>query len=262
MFADSHAHLEMEEFDADRPEVIARAVEAGVELIVTVGTTLADCEKVVALAAEYQEIYAALGVHPHNAKEIEKDTYQAISALARRDKVVAYGEIGLDFFHDLSPRPLQITRFGEQLELARDLDLPIIVHSREAHREVLEMLTPWRGKLRGILHCFSGDCHVARRCLDLGFYISIPGTATFPKAEVIREVIRYVPLDALLLETDCPYLAPQPFRGKRNEPAYVVHTARAVADIRETTRELVGERTLRNAREIFGIGKGCAIGEG
>lgn len=255
MFADSHAHLEMGEFDSDRQEVIARAIEAGVELIVTVGTTLADCEKVVALAAEYQEIYAAVGVHPHHAKEIERDTYQAISELARRDKVVAYGEIGLDFFHDLSPRPLQITRFGEQLELASDLDLPVIVHSREAHREVLEMLTPWRGKLRGILHCFSGDYHMAKRCLDLGFYLSIPGTVTFPKAEIIREVVRSVPLDGFLLETDCPYLAPQPFRGKRNEPAYIVHTAQAVADILETTLELVGETTLANTREIFRIGK-------
>ncbi|MDI6726074.1 MAG: TatD family hydrolase [Smithellaceae bacterium] len=255
MFADSHAHLEMGEFDSDRQEVIARAIEAGVELIITVGTTLADCERVVALAAEYQEIYAAVGVHPHHAREIEKETYGEISALARRDKVVAYGEIGLDFFHNLSPRNIQITRFGEQLELASDLDLPVIVHSREAHREVLEMLTPWRGKLRGILHCFSGDCHMAKRCLDLGFYLSIPGTVTFPKAEIIREVVRSVPLDGLLLETDCPYLAPQPFRGKRNEPARIVHTAQAVADILETTLALVGETTLANTREIFSIGK-------
>ncbi|MDZ4164395.1 MAG: TatD family hydrolase [Smithellaceae bacterium] len=255
MFADSHAHLEMGEFDSDRPEVIARAVEAGVELIVTVGTTLEDCRKVVALAAEYKEIYAAVGVHPHHAREIEKDTYQEISNLARMEKVVAYGEIGLDFFHNLSPRNIQITRFGEQLELASDLDLPVIVHSRDAHREVLEMLTPWRGRLRGILHCFSGDYHMARRCLDLGFYISLPGTVTFQKADIIREVVSFIHLEGTLLETDCPYLAPQPFRGKRNEPAYVVHTAQAVADILETTLELVGETTLANTREIFRIVK-------
>lgn len=253
MFADSHAHLEMADFDQDRPEVLTRAAEAGVNLIVTVGTTLEDCAKVISLAAEHEGIYAAVGIHPHNAREVQKDTYAAIIDLARKDQVVAYGEIGLDFHYDHSPRNTQIARFGEQLELAADLDLPVIIHSRKAERETMEMLKSWRGKLRGILHCFSGDVKMAGRCLDLGYYISIPGVVTFPKADTIREVVRYVRLERLLLETDCPYLAPHPHRGRRNEPAYVVHTAAAVADILETTSEAVGAATLVNTREIFRI---------
>ncbi len=254
MFADSHAHLEMADFDQDRPEVLTRAAEAGVNLIVTVGTTLQDCRKAISLAGQHDGVYAAIGIHPHNAKEVRKDTYAKLIDLARRDKVVAYGEIGLDFHYDHSPRNIQISRFGEQLELAAQLELPVIIHSREAQREVWEMLNSWRGRLRGILHCFSGDTKMAGRYLDLGYYISIPGVVTFPKADTVREVVKYVRLEGLLLETDCPYLAPHPHRGRRNEPAYVIHTAAAVAGILETTPELAGEATLANTREIFRLG--------
>ncbi len=254
MFADSHAHLEMAAYDQDRPEVLTRANDAEVSLIITVGTTEQDCIKAISLAGQYEGVYAAVGIHPHNAREVRKETYSNLLGLARKDKVVAYGEIGLDFHYDHSPRNIQIARFGEQLELAAELDLPVIIHSREAQREVMEMLNVWRGKLRGILHCFSGDTKMAGRCRDLGYYISISGVVTFPKGDTITEVIRYVGLDGLLLETDCPYLAPHPYRGRRNEPAYVIHTAAAVADILKTTPKLTGEATMANTREIFRLG--------
>jgi TatD DNase family protein len=254
MIVDSHTHLEMPEFADDRDEVVERARTAGIEFMVTVGTNIAYCREVVSLAERYDGVYAAVGIHPHDVKEIGKDTYEELRALARRKKVVAYGEIGLDFFRNLSPRNIQVQRFGEQLELACEIGLPVIVHDRDAHREALEMLTPWRGKLRGIFHCFSGDRAMAKKCLDMGFVISVPGTVTFAKAETLRDVVRYVPLEYLLVETDAPYLTPQPHRGKRNEPAYVVHTVAKVAEVKELSAEAVGAATTANAKALFGVG--------
>lgn len=254
MIVDSHTHLEMPEFDKDRDDVVERARDAGIEFMVTVGTNIAYCREVVSLAERYDSVYAAVGIHPHDVKEIGKDTYGEIRALARGRKVVAYGEIGLDFFRNRSPRDVQVRRFGEQLELAAEIGLPVIIHDRDAHREILEILGPWRGKLGGIFHCFSGDRAMAKKCLDMGFYLSVPGTVTFEKAETLREVVRYTPLEYLLVETDAPYLTPQPHRGKRNEPAYVVHTAAKVGEVKELSPEAVGAATTANAKAIFGIG--------
>ncbi len=173
--------------------------------------------------------------------------------MARHEKVVAYGEIGLDFFRNLSPRATQIRRFGEQLELASELDLPIVIHDREAHRETVDLLKGWKGSRRGIIHCFSGDYAMAKQCIGLGFYISIPGTVTFEKNEKLRSIVRDLPLESLLVETDCPYLTPNPFRGKRNEPAYVVHTAAKVAEIKGMRFEDVAAVTTANAKRIFDI---------
>ena len=253
MLIDSHAHLELEEFDHDRDEVIDRADNAGVKAIVCVGIDLADSKKAVALAQRCSMIYATVGVHPHDADSITPETYEELRRLALQEKVVAYGEIGLDFFRNRSPQKVQVERFSEQLDLCVELGLPVVIHDREAHKETLEMLKSKKGKLIGVIHCFSGDYKMARQCLDLGFYISIPGTVTFKKSDVLREVVRKVPMERLLVETDAPFLAPEPKRGKRNEPAFVFHTAVRVAEIRGMHYEELAEQTTKNARELFGI---------
>jgi len=253
MMIDSHAHLELRDFDPDRDDVVARAREAGVDAIVTIGTDLDDCFKAVEIAGKYDAVYAAVGIHPHEVKKIDRQTYDSMRELATRPKVVAYGEIGLDFFRNLSPRDDQIRRFGEQLELAEDLNLPVIIHDREAHRETMSMLSAWKGARRGIIHCFSGDYAMAAKCLDMGFYISIPGTVTFPKADTLRDVVRRVPVESLLVETDAPFLTPEPHRGKRNESAYVKYTAMRVAELKDMPFEEIAGITARNACEIFQI---------
>ncbi|MBM4314093.1 MAG: TatD family deoxyribonuclease [Deltaproteobacteria bacterium] len=259
MSIDTHAHLEMETFDRDREEVLKRAAEAGLTAIVTVGTTLSDCRKAVDLAGQYPPIYAAIGIHPHEVKGIETGTYDALRLLARRDKVVAIGEIGLDFFYNHSPREVQLRRFAEQLDLAEELDLPVIIHDREAHAETLEILRPRKGRLGGVLHCFSGDRAMARECLDMGFHLSVAGPVTYPKADQLREVARDVPLERLLIETDAPYLAPQRHRGKRNEPAYVVETAGCLAEVRRVSVDELIRLTSANARRLFRIGNGETV---
>ena len=254
MTIDSHAHLEMEEFDDDRDAVLGRAAAAGLMAIVTVGTTIPDCEKAVELARLYPSVYAAVGIHPHEVKGIDAGTYDALRVLAQQEKVVAIGEIGLDFFYDLSPREVQLRRFAEQLDLALELDLPVIIHDREAHAETLRILQQRKGRLRGVLHCFSGDAAMARECLALGFYLSVAGPVTYRKSEQLRAVAREIPAERLLIETDAPYLAPQPYRGKRNEPAYVVETARCVAEIRGISLGELERVTEENARRLFGLG--------
>jgi TatD DNase family protein len=256
MSIDTHAHLEMEAFDSDREEVLKRAAEAGLTAIVTVGTTLTDCEKAVALARRYPPVYAAVGIHPHEVKGIDAETYDALRVLARQDKVVAIGEIGLDFFYNLSPQEVQLRRFAEQLDLAEELDMPVIIHDREAHAETLRILRLRKGRLRGVLHCFSGDQTMARECLEVGFYLSVAGPVTYRKADQLREVARNVPLDRLLIETDAPYLAPQLHRGKRNEPAYVVETAGCLAEIRGLPVGELIRLTAANARRLFRISGG------
>jgi TatD DNase family protein len=253
MLVDSHAHLELEDFDEDREQVIERAREAGVEIIVTVGINLADCRRAIEIAEKYDPVYAAIGIHPHDVKEISQETYDILGELSRREKVVAYGEIGLDFFRNYAPREMQIRRFGEQLEFAQSLDLPVIIHDRQAHKETVDMLRGWKGRKRGIVHCFSGDYNLARQCLDLGFYISIPGTVTYPKAEEIRDVVKRVPLSSLLVETDSPFLSPQSYRGKRNEPAYVVRAAEKIAEIKGVSLKEVEAATTGNARDVFAL---------
>ncbi|MCX5850302.1 MAG: TatD family hydrolase [Deltaproteobacteria bacterium] len=252
MLIDSHAHLEMEEFDSDREDVIKRAREGGVDFIITVGTNLALSKKALAVAEKNENIYATIGVHPHDASQTDKKTCEALKVLARRQKVVAYGEIGLDFFRNLSPQKKQIEIFGLQLELAHELNLPVIIHDREAHEQTLKMVKASSVR-RGVFHCFSGDYDMAKQCIDLGFYISIPGVVTFDKAQTIQDVARRVPLSSLLLETDAPYLAPIPHRGKRNEPSFIIHTAKKVAEIKKVSWEEVAQVTAHNTMNLFGI---------
>jgi TatD DNase family protein len=254
MLIDSHAHLEMQEFDSDREEVIKRAGEAGVDFIVTVGTNLKLSIKAVALADKYENIYATVGIHPHDVAKTDENTLGALKELvnAHREKIVAYGEIGLDFFRNISPQEKQLETFGRQLELARELDLPVIIHDREAHKQTLDTVKS-SGVRRGVFHCFSGDYEMAKKCIDLGFYISVPGVVTFDKAKTIQDVAGRVPLSSLLLETDAPYLAPSPHRGKRNEPSFIIFTAKKVAEIKKISWEEVAQVTACNTINLFGI---------
>ena len=252
MLIDSHAHLEMKEFNPDREEVIERARQAGVSYIVTVGTNLAQSRKALSLARQHENIYATVGVHPHDVARADSETFDDLCEIARDPKVVAYGEIGLDFFRNISPREKQIEMFNLQLELAVQLKLPVIIHDRDAHEQTLRMVKA-SGVRRGVFHCFSGDYSMARQCIDLGFYISIPGVVTFDNAKTIQDVAQRVPLSSLLLETDAPYLTPAPHRGKRNEPSFIINTAKKVAQIKGLPWEEVADVTARNTMNLFGI---------
>ena len=252
---DTHAHLGLESYyDEDRESVIARAAEAGVREIATVGIDLEESRKAVEIARKHEGIYAVVGVHPHEAKTLSPRVMKELESLAKEEKVVACGEIGLDFYRNLSPKDVQIQAFRQQIQLAKRLGLPIVIHDREAHEETLRVLKEEKAEdVGGILHCFSGDVRMAWDCIAMGFLISIPGTVTFKNAKKIQKVAREVPLDYLIVETDCPFLTPAPYRGKRNEPAFVRYTAEAVAGLKEVPLEEVAEAATRNARMVFKI---------
>lgn len=259
MFVDSHAHIDGEEFDADRDEVLARARAAGVRAILNVGTGDphgGNFGRAVALAEKYEGVYAAVGVHPHDAKLFDETAEALLLEFVRSRRVVAVGEIGLDYHYDNSPRDVQREVFARQLRLARTEGLPVIIHSREADEETLEILrAEYAGSEHGgVMHCFGGGPALAEGALALGFYISFAGNVTFKKAEALREVALTVPPDRLLVETDCPYLAPVPLRGRRNEPAYVVETARFLAELRGVGPEEFGRATAENFTRLFGVG--------
>ncbi|MEW6375241.1 MAG: TatD family hydrolase [Thermodesulfobacteriota bacterium] len=259
MLIDSHAHLEMPDFRRDLEEVIQRAKESGVEYIFTVGTGKKDWKRAIEIAHTHPSVYAILGVHPHNVKEINDQTYPTLKELCRNEKVKAYGEIGLDLFRNLSPRDIQLKRFREQIGLARELKLPIVVHDREAHQQTLNVLKSEKAEeCGGIVHCFSGDDEMAKACIDMGFYISIPGSITYKNAERFQEILKKIPLESLLVETDAPFLTPVPFRGKRNEPSFVRYTAQKIAEIKRVPFEKVAEVTTQNALSVFrlNLGKG------
>lgn len=252
MLIDSHAHLDMPEFDQDRDEVIQRAHDCGIEYIITVGIDVDSCRHAIRLAEEFEVVYATVGIHPHNAKDIDEETYHILKKLTRHEKVCALGEIGLDFFRNLSPQDTQIKRFRELIALARELKLPIVVHDRDAHQETLSILREEKAfEVGGVIHCFSGDYEMAVKCLDMGFYISIPGTVTFRKATSLQELVKRIPLERILVETDAPFLAPMPFRGKRNEPSYVKYIAETIAQIKHLDFEKVATVTSQNAKVMF-----------
>jgi TatD DNase family protein len=253
---DSHAHLDGERFADDLPETIERAAANGVSHILTVGCDLESSRASIAIAEKYPNIYAAVGVHPHDAAEINKQTLAEMKGLLVHPRVVALGEIGLDFFRDHCPYVIQRQAFRDQIRLAREVGKPIIVHDRDAHEETIAILTEEHAEeVGGVLHCFSGDMRMAQQCLDLGFYLSFPGTISYPKNDELREVVRQVAIDRMLVETDCPYLSPQKFRGKRNEPAYVRYTAEKVAEIKALNIDDVARITSRNCYDLFGIGE-------
>jgi TatD DNase family protein len=255
MLIDTHAHLEMRDFSDDRDDVIQRAREAGVEYIVTIGTTVESSRDAVLLADKYDFIYAAIGIHPHEVKDILHPAYDILRHFAQHKKVVAYGEVGLDYHYEHSPRTDQKRKFRDMLREARELDLPVIIHDRDAHEDTLQILSEeWSPDLGGVMHCFSGDIEMAKKLIEMGFSLSVAGPVTFPKAESLREVVRQIPIEHMLIETDSPYLAPQPMRGKRNEPAYVRHTAEAIAAIKGLSFDDVARITSFNAMQLFGIG--------
>lgn len=251
---DSHAHLDDEKFDADRPQMIERARDAGVVHILNAAYDLASSLRAAKLAAENENIFAAAGVHPHDAEGIPVDYLDTLRELSLQPKVVAIGEMGLDYYRDLSPRPIQQRVFREQLALARELQLPIIIHDRDAHGDVLDILRrDGVGPAGGIMHCFSGSWEFARECMALGLYISFAGPVTYPNANKLKEVAVKVPLDRVLVETDCPYLAPQSYRGKRNEPAFVRHIAEHIAALRDMPVVELAAAATANARRVFNL---------
>ncbi|HTP65033.1 MAG TPA: TatD family hydrolase [Geobacteraceae bacterium] len=254
---DSHAHIYGREFSDDFAAVLERAIASGVSHIIVPGGDLESSREACDLAARYEEIYCAVGVHPHDATRVTDKCYEIFREMAAGNpKVVAIGEIGLDFFRDRSPRPDQERVFRRFIRLARELSLPVIVHDRDAHDRVMKILREEKApETGGVLHCFSGDLAMARECVAMGFYISIPGTVTFPANEVLREVVRGIKIEHLLIETDSPYLAPIPHRGKRNEPAHVRLTAEKVAELKGLSVADVGRITSLNAKRLFGIGQ-------
>ena len=253
---DSHAHIQGEEFSGDIDGVLERAQQAGVEKIVVVGGAgdLASNRRAVELAHSRDGLFATVGMHPHDAKAVSEEELARLRELAKDSKVVAIGETGLDFYYNHSPRGVQIEIFRRFIHMACETGLPLIVHDRDAHREIAELLhTEGEGKLRGVIHCFTGDHEAAKAFLDLGFYISFSGIVTFKNAGPLREVARKLPLDRLLVETDSPYLAPVPHRGKRNEPAFVREVAETIAKLREIGLEEVAQATTRNVQELLRI---------
>lgn len=263
MLIDSHCHIDGPEYDADRQEVITRAREAGVKTMLNVGTGDPHTDvfnRAVDLAEQQEGVYAALGVHPHDAKTFDDEAERRLTNLARQSRrVIAWGEIGLDYHYDHSPRDIQREVFRRQLRLARELALPVVIHSREADDDTITILgeeLPGDANYRehaGVLHCFGGSLTMAREAIELGFYISFAGNLTFKKADDLRDTARQLPLDRLLVETDCPYLTPVPFRGRRNEPARVVETARCLAELHGKEFPEVGRITSENFVELFRV---------
>ncbi|MEA4848347.1 MAG: TatD family hydrolase [Clostridiaceae bacterium] len=254
MLFDTHAHLDDDRFDEDRDEVIMQCRQDGVELILNAASNIETSVKAIALAKKYEFIYASVGVHPHDAADMDEETAGVLAALAENKKVRAIGEIGLDYHYDLSPRDVQKQRFAEQIDLARQLKLPVIVHDREAHGDVMDIFRKTRIKeVGGVLHSFSGSAEMALECIKLGLYISISGPVTFDNARKTVEAVKQVPLDMLLIETDSPYLTPVPYRGKRNYPGYVRFVAEKIAEIKGIAFEEIARQTLENGKRLFMI---------
>jgi TatD DNase family protein len=256
MLIDSHAHIQGKEYSGEAADVIARAREAGVERIIAVGGAgdMSSNTEAVALAKAFPDIYATVGMHPHDAKDVGEDELQKLRELAANEKVVAVGETGLDYYYNHSPRDVQRRVFTQFIHMACDTGLPIVVHERDAAQETAELLRGESdGNLRGVIHCFTGSYDAARAYLDLGFYLSFSGIITFKNAEPLRDVVRKIPVEQMLVETDSPYLTPVPHRGKRNEPAYVRLVAETVAKLKEISLEEVAAVTTRNVRELFKI---------
>ncbi|MFC2059868.1 TatD family hydrolase [Chloroflexota bacterium] len=258
---DTHAHLTSSAFDADRDESIARAQEAGLSTIINIGVDLESSQKAVSLAEEYPQVLAATGFHPHEATGVQRADIVRIAEMANHPRVVAIGEVGLDYYRDYSPRQAQLQVLEWQLDLAVELNLPVIIHCRQAAKEMLVVLNKWiarhktgNGQRRGVIHCFMGDSDTAQQYLDMGFYLSLGAYIGYPGSRNAYDVIRGIPQNRLVVETDCPYLSPQSHRGKRNEPAYLPLTVEFLAELRGVSFETLAEETTQNAHCLFGLG--------
>ncbi len=251
---DTHCHLDMMEENSDAGDIVRRAAAAGIEAMITIGIDLASSRRAVELAHLFDRVYAAVGIHPHHAGDFTNETEKELRKLALDRRVIAYGEIGIDTVKDYAPPAVQRRAFTRQLRLAADLDLPVIIHNREAHEEIIKLLRQGPPLPRaGVIHCFSGDADTARRFIDLGFSISFPGVVTFNKAEILQEAVRVTPLASMLVETDAPFLAPVPYRGKTNEPLFTLFTAAKIAELKDVSLDEVARATTANARRLFAI---------
>ncbi|MBT2604742.1 TatD family hydrolase [Peribacillus frigoritolerans] len=254
MLFDTHVHVNAEQFNEDLEDVIDRAKEAGVDNMVVVGFDRPTIIRAMELIEAYDFMYAAVGWHPVDAIDMTEDDLQWIEELSNHPKVVAIGEMGLDYHWDKSPKDVQMEVFRKQIRLAKKVGLPIIIHNREATADIVNILKEEEAsRVGGIMHCFSGSAETALECINMNFYISLGGPVTFKNAKKPKEVAAAVPLDRLLIETDCPYLAPHPYRGKRNEPSYVKLVAEQIAEIKQLTFEEVSQATTENAKKLFGI---------
>ncbi len=251
MLVDTHAHLQWGSFDKDREKVISRAREVGVECIVNIGFNLKGSRDAVELAKKHKGLYATVGIHPHNASQFNEKVLNNLKKLCENPRVVAIGEIGLDYYRNLSPRGAQKKTFETQLSLAKQLALPVVIHDRDAHADTLEILSKFKGEITGVMHCFSGSREMAEQCIKSDFYISFTGSITFPNSHKLREIARWIDLNKILLETDSPWLAPQEMRGKRNEPAFLPFIAKKIADLKEISMDKLAAATTENARKIF-----------
>lgn len=251
MFIDSHTHIQISQFDPDRDAVLKRALEAGVSTILVIGFDLETSLGAVELAEKHENLFATVGMHPHDAKDLTPDVLKTFRELLHNPKVIALGEIGLDYYRNLSPHAVQKDAFEKQLDLAEEMEIPIIVHNRDAYMDILPILEARQRQIQGVLHCFTGDVELMHRSIEIGFYIGIGGIITYPNAKDVQAVAREVPLERLLIETDCPWLAPQSWRGKRNEPAYVRAVAEKIAELRETSVGTIGEITTKNFNLLF-----------
>lgn len=254
MFFDVHAHYDDEKYKQDRKEVLERAHESGVEYIVNSASSVASLEETVKLAHNYEYIFAAVGIHPHDVDNVDEEIFNKVYMLAKKSKVVAIGETGLDYYYDFVSRDLQKKWLREHIELAKNLNMPLVIHNRESHEDVLRIIKSEKAKtVGGLFHCYSGSVEMAEIIMKNNFYISVGGIVTFKKVRKIIEVIRSTPLDRLLIETDCPYMTPVPYRGKRNDSSYIVYTARKIAEILKMDVEEIAEVTKQNAKTLFGI---------
>ena len=249
---DSHAHLDDRAFAKDLAAVIARCTEADLGVML-IGASLHSSRDAVRLANRYRRMWATVGVHPHNAKRVNADVLEELRALADHERVIGIGEIGLDYYRDLSPRDVQQAVFRQQLELAQEINLPTCLHNRESTDDLLAILQSVSTTHRGVVHSFLGDMSLATQFLELGFHLGVGGPLTFPKNSLLRDAVRHIPLDRILLETDCPYLTPVPYRGRRNEPVYVRYVAEEIARLKGLTIDEVAGQTLANTQRLFGI---------
>ncbi len=253
MIFDTHAHYDDAQFDEDRDELLNSMQEQGVGVIVNVSAAYGSCEKVVDMVQKYPFMYAAVGIHPDEVGSLTEERFARMEELFQRDKVVAVGEIGLDYYWDNESHDLQKQWFIRQLDLARRRSLPVLIHSREAAADTMEIMKEHAAGLKGIIHCYSYSREMAREYVKMGFYIGVGGVVTFKNARKLKETVEEIPLTAIVLETDCPYLAPVPFRGKRNQSGYIRYVAEEIAEIKGVSFEEVVARTRENAREIYGV---------
>ena len=253
MIIDTHAHYDDEQFDADREELLSSMEEGGIGLIVNVGSTVASWDKIVELTEKYPFVYGAVGVHPDEVGELDEEKFLRMAELLDRDKIVAVGEIGLDYYWDKEKHDLQKEWFVRQLGLAREKEMPVIIHSREAAADTFEIMKQHAAGMKAVIHCYSYSPEMAREYVKMGYYIGVGGVVTFKNAKKLKQVVQEIQLESIVLETDCPYLAPVPYRGKRNCSLYLPYVAEQIAELKGTTVEEVIQQTEKNSRELYGL---------